>query len=432
MQRVFVLSSSKTCLMPCHPARARALLKERKAAVYRRIPFTIILKARSDGDLQPIELKVDPGSRTTGIALVAEFNRGRRVIFGANLSHRGQAVRDALALRRSLRRSRRLRKTRYRAPRFLNRIRPKGWLPPSLRSRVDNVQSWGKKLIGFSPLASISVETVRFDMQKLENPEISGIEYQQGSLFGYEVREYLLEKWGRKCAYCQKEGIPLEIDHIHPKSLGGSNRITNLTLACRPCNEKKGKSPIDKFLKGNEDRLAKILKGAKTPLKDAAAVNASRYAIGNSLKTLCLPISFSSGGRTKFNRCKQTNPKDHWTDAACVGETGEKVFIHPFHKPLLIKAESRGSRQKCLTDKFGFPRTKPKAQKRVFGFQTGDLVEAKVAKGKKAGHYTGRVAVRSTGNFNVKTQDKVMHQGINYKFCRIIQRNDGYSYAVNS
>lgn len=429
MQRVFVLSNSKKPLMPCHPARARALLRDRQAAVYRRMPFTIILKDRSDGDLQPLELKVDPGSRTTGIALVGEYKRGKRVLFAAKLSHRGQAVKDALESRRSLRRSRRARKTRYRAPRFLNRTRPKGWLPPSLMSRVGNVQSWAHKLIRFSPLAAIAVETVRFDMQKLENPEISGVEYQQGELLGYEVREYLLEKWGRKCAYCAKEGVPLEVEHIKPKSLGGSNRVSNLTIACRPCNEKKGSRPIEEFLKGKKDLLTKILKGAKAPLKDAAAVNASRYAIGNALKSFGLETSFWSGGRTKLNRCQQKYPKDHWVDAACVGESGEKVFIQPLHKPLLIKAESRGSRQKCLPDKYGFPRTAPKAAKRVFGFQTGDLVEAKVSKGKKIGCYVGRAAVRSTGNFNIKMDGKIV-QGISHKACRIIQRADGYSYML--
>jgi 5-methylcytosine-specific restriction endonuclease McrA len=429
MQRVFVLSNSKKALMPCHPARARELLRNHEAAVYRRFPFTIILKNRSDGDVQPIELKVDPGSKTTGIALVGDFGRGRRVLFAANLSHHGQTVKNALESRRSLRHSKRARKTRYRAPRFLNRTRPKGWLPPSVRSRVDNVQSWGKKLLKFSPATAIAVETVRFDMQKMENPEISGTEYQQGTLLGYEVREYLLEKWGRKCAYCAKEGVPLEVEHIRPKSLGGSDRVSNLTLACRPCNKKKGSLAIEDFLKGRKDLLATILKGAKTPLKDAAAVNASRYAIGKALKIFALPISFWSGGRTKHNRCQQNYPKDHWVDAACVGVMGEKVYIPPQLKPLHIKADGRGSRQKCLSDKYGFPRTAPKAAKRVFGFQTGDFVEARVTKGKKTGRYVGRVAVRSVGNFNIKSNGKIVSD-INHRYCRILQKMDGYSYVI--
>jgi 5-methylcytosine-specific restriction endonuclease McrA len=283
MQRVFVLSNTKKPLMPCHPARARELLRDRKAAVYRRIPFTIILKDRVDGDLQPLELKVDPGSKTTGISLVGEFKRGRRVIFGANLSHRGQAVRDALESRRSLRRSRRARKTRYRAPRFLNRRRQRGWLPPSLRSRVDNVQSWGNKLISFSPLSAVAVETVRFDTQKMENPEISGVEYQQGELLGYEVREYLLEKWGRRCTYCGKDGVPLQVEHIHPRCLGGSNRVSNLTLACRPCNEKKGSHPIEDFLKGKKDLLGKIMKSINTQNYKNNSRTASRFKLCNTL-----------------------------------------------------------------------------------------------------------------------------------------------------
>jgi len=428
MQRVFVLSSSKQPLMPCHPARARELLRGRKAAVYRRFPFTIILKERSEGDLQPLEVKLDPGSRTTGVAVVGGFKRGMRLIFAANLTHRGMAVKCALDSRRSIRRSRRARKTRYRAPRFLNRAKPKGWLPPSLMSRVGNVKSWVSKLQRFSRISSISVETVRFDTQALDNPEIKGVEYQRGELMGYEVREYLLEKWGRRCAYCLKECVPLEVEHIRPKSHGGSNRVSNLTLACRPCNVSKGSRPIEDFLANKKDILAKILKGAKAPLKDAAAVNSSRYAIGDALKEFKLPITFSSGGRTKFNRLKQGSPKDHWIDAACVGATGEKVYISPLHKPLLIKAESRGSRQKCLPDKLGFPRTAPKAQKRVFGFQTGDIVKAVVTKGKKTGKYIGRVAVRSTGYFNIKSEG-VMVQGVSYKACRIIQRVEGYSYA---
>jgi len=174
------------------------LLRKGKAAVYRREPFTIILKRGIEETVPPAELRIDPGSRTTGIAVVGETQRGRKVVWACDLQHRGLAVRDALTARRSLRRTRRNRKTRYRQPRFANRARPNGWLPPSLMSRVNNVVTWAGKLRGLAPVASIAVETVRFDTQALQNPEISGIEYQRGTLFGYEVREYLLEKWGRK------------------------------------------------------------------------------------------------------------------------------------------------------------------------------------------------------------------------------------------
>ena len=144
----------------------------------------------------------------------------------------------------------------------------------------------------------ILVETARFDTQKIMNPEISGIKYQQGTLQGYETREYLLEKWKRKCAYCDKAGVPLQIEHIHPKSKGGSDRISNLALACKKCNINKGDRNIRSFLAHDPARLARILAQAKRPLKDAAIMNAIRYAIGNALKLLGLPISFYTGGRT--------------------------------------------------------------------------------------------------------------------------------------
>jgi hypothetical protein len=198
MQKVLVLDAKKKPLMPCHPARARELLNKSRAAVYKRYPFTIILKDRVGGDVQPVELKLDPGSKTTGIALVGYFERGLEIVFGANLEHRGHSIKKDLQSRRANRRARRNRKTRYRPARFNNRRRPKGWLPPSLMSRVFNVETWAFRLQKLIPITSIAVETVRFDTQKMQNNEVSGVEYQQGELAGYEVREYLLEKWGRK------------------------------------------------------------------------------------------------------------------------------------------------------------------------------------------------------------------------------------------
>jgi 5-methylcytosine-specific restriction endonuclease McrA len=427
MLRVFVLDKNHNPLMPCHSARARELLSTGKARVLKRVPFTIVLINREEGAVQPVEVKVDPGSKTSGIALVADAKRGKKVAFAINLEHRGHAIKESLDKRRAIRRSRRARKTRYRAPRFDNRRRGKDWLPPSLQSRVDNVVHWVNRIKAAAPVTAVAVETVRFDTQKIRNPEISGIEYQQGELLGYEIREYLLEKWQRTCAYCGKKALPLQFDHIHPRSRGGTDSITNLTLACSPCNQRKSNQSVKDFLQ-DEVKLNKLLDRAKAPLKDAAAVNATRYVLGNSLKKLGLPLSFWSGGRTKKNRVSQGYAKDHWIDAACVGETGEQVSIRPNVRCLLIKAQGRGSRQMCRMDRYGFPRTGAKAEKRVFGFQTGDLVKAVVTKGKKQGVYIGRVAVRSTGNFNISVEGGVV-QGIHHRYCRLIQRNDGYSYA---
>jgi len=417
----FVIDSNKQPLSPCHPSVARKLLASGQAAVFRRYPFTIILKKEITATPQPIDIKIDPGSKITGIALV----QGNKVIFGAELTHRGQAIKASLESRRSLRRGRRNRHTRYRPARFLNRARLKGWLAPSLTHRVLTTLTWANKFIRLAPISSIAFELVRFDLQQMEHPEISGIEYQQGTLSGYEVREYLLEKWERKCAYCETENISLQIEHIHPKSKGGSNRISNLCLACEQCNIKKGTQDIKVFLAKKPDLLKKILTQAKRPLKDAAAVNSTRWALFNALKTTGLTVATGSGGRTKFNRTSLVLPKTHWLDAACVGEVDTLKVLTK--KPLLIKATGHGSRQICRTDKFGFPSRYVPRFKFVKGFQTGDIVRAIVTSGKKIGTYFGRVAVRSTGSFNISASTLV--QGISHKYCSAIHKKDGYAYS---
>jgi 5-methylcytosine-specific restriction endonuclease McrA len=322
-----------------------------------------------------------------------------------------------------VRRSRRNRKTRYRQARFLNRRRKQDWLPPSLQSRVDNIWTWLKRLNHSTPLTHLALELVRFDTQKLQNPEISGVEYQQGELMGYEVREYLLEKWGHKCAYCGATDIPLEVEHIIPKSRGGSNRVSNLTIACHDCNEKKGNMTAAEF------GFPEVQAQAQKPLADAAAVNATRWALYGQLQLAGLPIETGTGGQTKFNRIRQNYPKTHWLDAVCVGESGTDVYV-PFQlSPLLITAQGRGSRQMCRVDKYGFPRTSAKQFKRVQGFQTGDIVKAVVTKGKKVGTYLGRVAVRTSGSFNIKTAQATI-QGISYKYCQPHHQADGYTYQL--
>lgn len=417
----FVLDTTKRPLAPVHPAKARLLLKERKAAVFKLYPFTIILNEVSNATVPNLELKIDPGSKATGIAIV----QGNKVIFGAELTHRGQAIKASLESRRSLRRSRRNRHTRYRQARFLNRTRSQGWLAPSLQHRVENILNWVKKLIKLAPIGAIVQELVRFDWQQLESPEISGVEYQQGTLLGYEVREYLLNKWDRKCAYCGLENVPLQVEHIHPKAKGGSNRISNLCLACERCNTKKGTQNIEQFLAKKPDILKRILVQAKRPLKDAAAVNSTRWALFNKLQETGLSVSTGSGGLTKLNRTRLNLPKTHWIDAACVGQIDSLKLLT--NQPLLIKATGHGTRQMCRTDKFGFPSRYVPRVKFVKGFQTGDIVKAIVTTGKKNGTYIGRVAVRSIGSFNISASELV--SGISHKYCQIVQRKDGYNYG---
>jgi 5-methylcytosine-specific restriction endonuclease McrA len=419
---VLVLDTNRKPLNPCTPGVARGLLKSGKAKVFRRFPFTIILNKQVDDDPEPMQLKLDPGSKVTGIALL----QGEKVIWGAELAHRGQQIKDALESRRALRRGRRNRKTRYRQARFLNRTRPKGWLAPSLQHRVETILTWVNRLCRYAPVAGISQELVRFDLQQMENPEISGVEYQQGTLFGYEVREYLLAKWERECAYCGALDVPLQVEHIQPRAKGGSNRISNLCLACEPCNIKKGTQDIGVFLKKKPDVLKKVLAQAKRPLKDAAAVNSTRWALFNRLSSVGLPLEVGSGGKTKYNRCRLELPKTHWIDAACVGDV--EVLKLSTNQPMLIKATGHGTRQMCGTDKYGFP-TRHRSRTQIhYGFQTGDIVKAVVTSGKKIGSYIGRVLCRATGSFDIATKSGRV-SGISHKYCTHIHRKDGYNYV---
>jgi 5-methylcytosine-specific restriction endonuclease McrA len=376
-------------------------------------------------EVHPLRLKIDPGSQTTGLALVNDATGA--VVFAAELRHRGQAIKHALDQRRAVRRNRRQRKTRYRKARFANRRRRTGWLAPSLVSRSANVVTWVQRRGRIAPITVLSQELVKFDLQQMENPEISGMEYQQGTLAGYEVRAYLLEKGKRACTYCGARSIPLQVEHIQAKANGGTDRISNLCLACDSCNQAKGTRDIRVFLGAQPDLLARVLAQAKAPLRDAAAVNTTRWELYRRLCALGLPVECGSGGLTKFNRTVRGLPKAHWIDAACVGtSTPEQVHLAGV-VPFLITATGHGSRQKCNVNEIGFPCSKPKGTKRVKGFQTGDIVRAVVTSGTKRGVYVGRVLVRASGSFDIRTKQGRI-QGISYRFCTPVHRGDGYSY----
>jgi 5-methylcytosine-specific restriction endonuclease McrA len=427
VSKVFVLDTNKQPLNPVHPGRARMLLSLGKAAVFRRYPFTLILKQEVlTPTVEPLRIKIDPGAKTTGLALVND-NTGE-VVWVAQLQHRGFQIREVLTSRRQLRRSRRNRKTRYRKPRFLNRTRAKGWFPPSLNSRVANIVTIVKRLSSLCQITAISQELVRFDTQQMQEEEISGVGYQQGTLAGYEVREFLLEKWNRRCAYCGAKDTKLEIEHIQPRSKGGSNRLSNLCLACVPCNQKKGNLDILDFLKGKPDLLKRILAQVKRPLADTAAVNATRWNLYAKLKDTGLPVEVGTGGRTKYNRTVRGLAKTHYWDAACVGVSTPIKLITTGVKPLLMVAKGHGTRQQCRTDQWGFPIRYCSRTKVHKTFQTGDIVKAIVTSGKKIGTYVGRIATRATGSFNISTRDGLV-QGISHKYCKHIHKKDGYSYA---
>ena len=452
---VFVLDRRHRPLMPCTGKRARLLLERKRAVIHKLHPFTIRLKDRllEDSELQDLSIKLDPGSKTTGIAIVEEkevvdpsTGESKIVTVGKmllELIHRGHQIKERMERRRTYRRSRRNRKTRYREPRFNNRTKPKGWLAPSLMHRVISTITQVTKLLRLLPITKIYQELVRFDMQQMNNPEISGIQYQQGTLAGYNVREYLLEKHNRQCVYCDAKDTILEIDHIHPRSKGGSNSVTNLTIACHQCNQLKGSKDIRDFVT-DRVRLARILSQCKRPLKDAAAVNATRWRLFNELQKLGLPVSVFSGALTKYNRSQFNIPKDHCLDALCVGNIDS---ISNWNLPVIsIGCIGRGSYKRTNLKPPKYIKVKQlkrnikkkvkkghlvkwTRQKMHFGFQSGDIAKAIVTKGKKIGIYIGNISVNAAGNFYINTGSKSLN-GIPHRYFTLIQRGNGYSRSI--
>ena len=280
---------------------------------------------------------------------------------------------------------------RYRPPRFPNRKRKAGWLPPSLEARVDQtLHTW--------------------------------VQIPKRTLLGYEVRTCLLEPWGRRCVHCRKTDVPLPGKHIVPKARGGSNRLSNLTIACAPCNLHKGPRTATEF--GYPDIQAQ----AQKPLRDAAMMNATRWRLYEQLKAIGLPIESGSGGRTKPQRIEHSFPQEHYFAALCVGESTPAHFTHLPAQVQRWTAKGRGTRQLGGPDAYGFPIRHRARQQGYFGFQTGDLVRAVVPTGKYAGSHTGRVLVRSSGRVDITTDGRRVAQGIAYKPCRILQRNGGWVY----
>ncbi|NEO89695.1 MAG: HNH endonuclease [Moorea sp. SIO3G5] len=412
---VFVIDTNKQPLNPISPKKARRLLDKGKAAVFRMYPFTIILKTAVDNPtISPCQLKIDPGSRFTGFALV----QNNQVIWAMELEHRGGLIKKKLEARSAVRRGRRNRHTRYRKPRFLNRRRSEGWLAPSLEHRVLTIETWVKRLIKFCPINEIWVERVKFDTQKMQKPEISGVAYQQGELAGYEVREYLLEKWGRECAYCGKQNVPLQIEHIHPKSKGGSNRVSNLCLACEKCNQRKGNKPIEEFLKKKPSLLQKIKSKAKQPLLDAAAVNTTRNKLVKVLRSV-KPVVTGTGAQTKYNRTRLGFSKQHWIDAACVGDI--EMLTLKTSQPLLVTCKGPGGRQKAALNKYGYP-VRHNPLKPIKGWITGDI-----AKHQKLG--IGKVTPRTKGSFGFTPLGMKGYKSCNPQDISAIHRKDGYTYS---
>ena len=304
-----------------------------------------------------------------------------------------------------------------------------------------------------APITEISQELVKFDTQKMINPDIQGKEYQQGSLFMYEVWEFLLERDGRKCVYCGAENVKLEKEHVVPKRKGGTNAISNLVVSCRPCNEEKGSKSLNDFV-NNSSRfkkadkpkiIAKIKAQLKKSLKDTAVVNSTRFALLNLFKETGLKVSTGTGAKTKFNRTKFNIPKSHALDALCVGDVS-KLYNWNM-KEMKIKCLGRGSHQRVMSDSYGFPRTKlgPEQNrknshgkpiqaklellkirglggKRPQGFATGDMVRC-ITDG-KIGRVVGARANKGSQSIRVPGEEK--DRSLAASKLKLISRANGY------
>ncbi len=296
---VYVLNMRGKALMPTTPRKARKLLKEGKAKVVKRTPFMIQLKYATGETKQKITLGVDSGYENIGLSAIA----GKKELYSAEVKLRTDMVK-LNSERRQYRKSRRSRKTWYRQPRFDNRKKPEGWLTPSIQHKFDSHIKLINKVKEILPVSYVVIEVSSFDFQKMQNPEISGVEYQQGELQGYEVREYLLEKFNRTCVYCGKTDVPLEVEHIVPKSRGGSDKVSNLATSCHKCNQKKGDRTAEEF--GHQE----VQEQAKQSLKDAAFMNYVRWQLVEQLK-----CKHTFGYITKYNRINVGLEKSHTNDA---------------------------------------------------------------------------------------------------------------------
>lgn len=346
---VYVLNMRGKPLMPTTPAKAKHLLKKGKAKVVKRTPFTIQLNYATGENKQPVGLGIDSGYSAIGFSVVTK----KKELIAGEVAVRTDIPKKQIE-RRTHRKSRRG-KLWYREARLDNRKRPEGWLAPSLQHKLDSHTRLISEIKEILPVSYIIVEVASFDTQKLQNPEISGIEYQQGELQGYEVREYLLEKFKRTCAYCEKTDIPLEIEHIIPKSRGGSDRVSNLTISCHKCNQKKGDKTAEEF--GHSE----VQEQAKQSLKDVAFMNSVRWKLVEQLN-----CGHTFGYITKHNRIKAGLEKSHTNDAFVISGGINQARAIPY----VVKQNRRNNRAIQL-NRNGFKRS---IRRKRYKFQPNDLV----------------------------------------------------------
>ena len=348
---VYVLNMRSQPLMPTTAGKAKKLLRKGKAKVVKRTPFTIQLNYATGENKQSIDLGIDSGSTSIGYSAIS----AKKELAAGEVAVRTD-IPDKIIERGAYRRGRRNRHHWYREARFDNRGREDGWLTPSMNHKLQTHINLAEKIKKLLPVTRITIEVSSFDPLKMQNPEISGVEYQQGELQGYEIREYLLEKYRRKCAYCGKTGVPLEVEHIVPRSRRGSNRVSNLAISCHKCNQKKGNKTAEEF--GHPE----VQDQAKQSLKATAFMNVIRWKLVNQLN-----CHYTYGYITKHNRIKAGLEKSHVNDAFVIAGGTNQTRV----KPYTVKQNRRNNRALQL-NRNGF---KPSIRRKRYEFQPHDLVQ---------------------------------------------------------
>ena len=366
---VYVISKDGHPLMPSRRhGKIRRLLKENKAKVIRRCPFTIQLLYETEENVQDVTLGVDTGSKIIGLSATTETKE----LFAGELELRDDISKN-LTARRQFRRTRRNHKTRYRKPRFDNRIRSKhkGWLAPSVEAKIETHIRIIEKICGILPIKDIVIEVAAFDTQKMQDPEISGVEYQQGTLTGYTIRKYLAEKFDHKCCYCKRpqgKGVRFEVEHLTPKVRGGSNRITNLGWSCQDCNEKKDALTCEEF--GHPE----VREKAEAGMKHAAHMSIMRWKLFERLKAIYGDrLHLTHGSTTSYHRNMAKLEKSHAVDAKCISGN---PYAEPAEEIFYMRKVRRHNRQthKAKINKVGV-RKRNQAPYEVKGFRLFDRVK---------------------------------------------------------
>lgn len=381
---VYVLNCDGQPLMPtCRYGKVRHLLKDGKAKVVHRCPFTIKLMYRSTNYTKPVSLGIDAGSKHIGISATTESKE----LYAADVELRND-IAGLLSARREQRRTRRSHKMRYRKARFNNRKRPDGWLAPSVRQKVQTHLAVVDKVCELLPVTDIVVETASFDIQKIKNPTISGTGYQQGEQLDFwNTREYILFRDGHTCQCCKgksKDKI-LNVHHIESRKTGG-NAPNNLITLCETCHAG--------YHKGSIKLPETIHRGM--PFRDAAFMGIMRWAFYNELKEKYSNVKFTYGYITKNTRIRNNLPKDHYIDARCISGNPLAEPLGYVYYQKKVRCHNRQIHKRNILR--GGIRKRNQAEYLVKGFRLFDRVQYQG----KPYFIFGR---RNSGFFDIRTLD---------------------------